>query len=138
VIAAEPPAIIVHSLAQARAAAREAAASGAAVELWSAAGAGGYAGVGWFAALSLAVRRAEPDARLTFVLDCADEAGTAMGALRRGQRHLRFTGPPAVAAKLADMGAVLCSGNATFLDLGGLADPAAACRKFLAAAGAPR
>ena len=131
-------AVIVHSLAHALAAAEAAQSLGVPVTLRSAPGAAGYAGVGWFAALVAAVSDRFPGTNVTFMLDCADEAGTVMGALRRGIRRVRFLGPPEVAAKLAAMGAELDPAETSALDLRGMNDPAAACRKFLAAPDPPR
>jgi hypothetical protein len=124
------PAIIAHSLDQALAAASAAASLGAPLVLLSA---GGAAGVGWFGALGALVAERHPGLDLTLVFDCDDEAGTAMGALRRGLTHLRFTGPPEVARKLAAMGAILYQDAAPALDLHDVADPEGACRNRLSA-----
>ena len=137
---AGPPAIIVHSLAQALVAAEAAAALGKPLTLRSAAGAGGTVGVGWFASLGAVLSERHPDLELTLVLDCADEAGTALGALRRGLKAVRIAGPPEVRAKLAALaetyGARLDDDERPCLDLvGGLveqADLAARCRDWLA------
>src|SRR5580704_10311170 len=98
---ANPPAIIVHSLTQALAAAEAAAALGKPLTLRSAAGAGGTVGVGWFASLGAILAERYPDLDLTLVLDCADEAGTALGALRRGVKAIRIAASPETRAKLA-------------------------------------
>ena len=140
-IAGQPsPAIIVHSLAQALVAAEAAAALGKPLTLRSAAGAGGTVGVGWFASLGAVLSERHPDLELTLVLDCADEAGTALGALRRGLKAVRIAGPPEVRAKLTALaetyGARLDDDERPCLDLvGGLveqADLAARCRDWLA------
>jgi hypothetical protein len=126
--------VVVRSLRQALAAAEAAAALGVPLVLESAEGAVAYAGIGWFAGLRQAVRERHPSLDLAFVLDCGDEAGTAMAALRRGFRRVRFSGPPAVAEKLRQMGLGLETGNAgAALDLGHAMQPEDACRKFLAA-----
>jgi hypothetical protein len=139
IAAAHPPAIIVHSLSQALVAAETAAALGRPLTLRSAAGAGGTVGVGWFASLGSLLAERHPDLPLTLVLDCADEAGTALGALRRGVKAIRVSGPPEVRAKLADLartyGARLDADERPCLDLvAGLmeqADLAARCRDWL-------
>jgi hypothetical protein len=132
---AQPPAIIVHSLAQALAAAAAASALGTPLVLRSAAGAGGTVGVGWFVALTEAITERYPGQQVTFILDCADEAGTALGALRRGVKRLRFTGPPEVAVRLAaiaaEAGATLDDDTRPVLDLLDRPDPGAACRDWL-------
>jgi hypothetical protein len=130
-----PPAIIIHSLDQALAAAVAATAVNSPLVLRSAPGAGGAAGVGWFAALAEALAERHPALPMTLVLDCADEAGTVLGAFRRGLKRVRFTGPPEVAAKLAAIaaaqGAALDEDCRPALDLLGQADPEALCRRWL-------
>ena len=134
---ADPPAIIVHSLAQALAAAEAAAALGRPLTLRSAAGA--TLGVGWFASLGAMLAERHPALDLTLVLDCADEAGTALGALRRGLKAIRIEGSSEVRAKLAALaatyGARLDEDDRPCLDLvDGLAeqaDLAARCRDWL-------
>jgi hypothetical protein len=127
--------VIVHSLDQALAAAVAAEALAVPLTLRSAPGAAGYAGVGWFAAIASILAEKHPTLSATLILDCADEAGTAMGALRRGIAHLRFTGPPEVATKLTALGAILDTDTRPALDLLGHADPEAACRCWLSGAG---
>jgi hypothetical protein len=129
------PAIIIHSLDQALAAAAAAETARIPLLLRSAPGAAGYAGVGWFAALAAILAERHPALQATLILDCADEAGTAMGALRRSIRHIRFTGPPQVAAKLTALGAILDTDTRPALDLLGHTDPEATCRRWLSGAG---
>jgi hypothetical protein len=104
-----PRPIIVHSLADARAAA--AAASGAQLTLESAPGAGAYAGIAWFERLIAAMRAEFPALDITAVLDCGDAAEAVMAALRwlkepgRGPIVLRFSGDTAIAERLGQMAA---------------------------------
>jgi len=133
---AYPPAIIVHSLEQALAAADAAVALGCRLTLRGAAGA---AGIGWFASLDRLLAERYPALDFALVLDCADEAGTAQGALRRGLKAIRIDGSDAVRAKLAALaagyGARLDDDSRPSLDLvGGLAeqvDLRARCRDWL-------
>lgn len=103
-----PPAVIVHGLAQARAAVSP----GYSVTLLSAPGAALYAGCGWWRALVTEVRQAAPavatqvrqaapalvaevrqtapGATIADVLDCGDAPGRVLEALRCGQRLLVF------------------------------------------------
>lgn len=97
------PVIIVHSLGHAVAALKAAAATGQRVTLLSARAAGGYAGPGWFRGLVDAAREAVPEARFSALLDCGDEAGAALAALRSGVKGLVFTGRADVAERLADI-----------------------------------
>ena len=129
--------IVVHSLEQARAALGAASELGVPLTLASALGAGGYVGPLWFKALIEAARADHPAVNLTAVLDCADEAGTALGALRAGLKCVRFTGPAEVRARIAAIAAEL---GATIdheaaperLDLLDIPDPKGAARAFLA------
>jgi fructose/tagatose bisphosphate aldolase len=129
--------IIVHSLEQARAALAAAAALGTAVTVESAAGAGAYAGPLWFKALIEEARREHPTVAVSAVLDCAEEAGTALAALRAGLERVRFTGPEETRRRLAEIAeargaAVEGASSEPALDLLAASDPEAAARAFLA------
>lgn len=92
--------VVVHDLEQARAALAGAAEVGAPIELRSAPDAAAYAGVGYLAALG---ELAGQELRV----DCGDDAGLVMAALRTGCRRLAFCGPAGIALRLADMAAQL-------------------------------
>ena len=77
-----PPAVIVHSLADARACAAHA----RRFVMLSAPGAACYGGCLWWIALAAAARQAAPGLVAADILDCADAAGYALDALRSGQR----------------------------------------------------
>jgi hypothetical protein len=129
--------IIIHSLADARAALAAAWALKSPVVLASAEAAGGYAGPAWFKALVDQARAEFPEARATAVLDCGDEAGTALAALRHGFKSVRFTGGGAALKRLKDiasqMGAAIETGRRpAALDLLDQRDPEAAARAYLA------
>jgi acyl-CoA reductase-like NAD-dependent aldehyde dehydrogenase len=95
--------IIVHTLAQAIAALSAAERAGRPVLLVSASDAGGYVGPGWFKALTAAAREAVPDARCSSLLDCGDNVGAALAAIRAEVEGVIFTGRPDVARRLADI-----------------------------------
>jgi hypothetical protein len=97
------PAIIVHSLPHAVAALTAAATAGRSVILVSAPNAGIYGGPGWWTGLIAAARAAVPNAPATALLDCGDDAGAAQAAIRAGAETIVFTGPAAVANRLADI-----------------------------------
>jgi hypothetical protein len=79
-------------------------------------------------------RAAHPAAPVTVVLDCVDDAGLALAALRVGWRHIAFSGAPAVRAKLADIaekaGASVVAPVEGGLDLGEAEDARAALRAW--------
>jgi hypothetical protein len=132
--------IVVHSLDHARAAVNAAAALGVPLTLESARGAGGYAGPGWFKALVEGAAVACPGADVRAVLDCGDEAGTVLAALRLGFRCVRFTGGSAARARLAAIaaahGAVIEEeAPEDALDLLDCRDPKRLCRAFLGKTG---
>ena len=87
---------MVHHLDQARAALAAAAEIGCAIELRSAPGAAGYAGVGYLKALG-------DQAGQELLIDCGDDAGLVMAALRTGCRRIAFSGSAELAGRLADM-----------------------------------
>jgi hypothetical protein len=128
--------IIVHSIEHARAALGAAAELGVAVTLASAPGAAGGVGPGWFQELVGLAGAEFPRAEAAALLDCADKPGHVLAALRLGLGRVRFTGAPAVAAKLAAIaagqGAELVTGDLPALDLRGERRPELACRDWLA------
>lgn len=87
---------MVHHLDQARAALRVAAEVGCAIELRSAPGAGGYAGVGYLKVLGDQVGD-------ELWIDCGDDAGLVMAALRTGCGRIAFSGDVEVRRRLDDM-----------------------------------
>ena len=74
------PAVIVHGLADARAAL----AHGLPVTLLSAPGAATFAGCLWWRELISVARESFPETQVTDILDCADASGMALGAIRSG------------------------------------------------------
>jgi len=129
-------AIIVHSLDHALTAAAAAAELGVPVTIASAPGAAAYLGAPWFRELLGLVAAAHPDVAMTGILDCADRPGHALAAVRAGLGRVRFTGRRATAEKLraiaAATGAEIVTGRLSTLDLLDQADPASACRAWLA------
>ena len=99
----EPVAIVIHSLAQAVAALSAAAEAGRPVVIASAPDAGINAGPGWFREVLHGAHKAVPMAQFSSLLDCGDDAGAAMAALRAGLEAIVFTGPAEVAARLNDI-----------------------------------
>jgi hypothetical protein len=129
--------VVVHSLAQARAAVAAAQAIGCPVTLASAAGAGAYAGAPWFAAIVKLAAAEAPGCPVSAILDCGDQPGTVLAALRAGVRRVRFEGSAEAASHLGEIaaqyGATIERGaHAPALDLLDAADPEAACRAYLA------
>lgn len=123
--------IVVHSLDHALAALATAAALKVPVTLASAPGAASQAGPAWFKAVIDQAIAAHADVAVTAILDCGDEAGAVMAALRIGLKQLRFDGPDGVRTKLASMGAEFVEPAAAALDLIDAREPEAACRVFL-------
>ena len=128
--------VIVHDLSHAVAALQAASELGVPVTLRSAPGAADYLGSGTFKAIVDVARERWPDVPVTAVLDCADAAGYALGALRIGIKVVRFRGRPAVRRKLADIaarsGARLDADRRAALDLLDCPDPLSDCREWLA------
>jgi len=112
------PAVIIHSLVDAR----SALAPGLPVTLVSAPGAALYAGAGWWVALMAAARSEYPVRDFQNILDCGDAPGRAAEALRAGQRRLVLLPVPAasyerVRLMAAELGAVLLPAMPDALDL---------------------
>ncbi len=90
------PLVIVHHMAQAKAVLRAALDAGIDIQLQSAPGAAAFAGVGYLKALGDAVGH-------ELLIDCGDDAGLVMAALRTGSKKLLFSGSPAEQCHLAQM-----------------------------------
>ena len=97
------PVIVIYSLAHAIAALKAAVQAGRPVVLASAPGAGSYVGPGWFRELIAAAREAVPEASCSSVLDCGDNRGATLAALRSEVEGVVFTGRADVARRLADI-----------------------------------
>ena len=126
--------ILFNSLDHARAAVAASSERDVPFILQSAPGAAAYAGVGFLKAV---VDQAAGDGDIEAVIDCGEDAGTALAALRAGWARVVFSGPADMLEKLADIAAqqdarvVGPDTEATALDLLDVADPLAACRDFL-------
>jgi Fructose-bisphosphate aldolase class-II len=126
--------IVVHSIEHAEAALAAAAALRVPVTLASAPGAAAQAGPAWFKALIEAASSRHSDVAVTAILDCGDEPGAVMSALRAGLRALRFSGSDELRTKLRELGAVFHAPakEGERLDLRGVGQPEKAVRAFLA------
>jgi Fructose-bisphosphate aldolase class-II len=126
--------IVVHSIEHVEAALAAAAALRVPVTLASAPGAAAQAGPAWFKALIEMASARHADVAVTAIIDCGDEPGAVMAALRAGLRDLRFSGGDALRAKLRDLGAVFHPPvkEGESLDLRGVGQPEKAVRAFLA------
>jgi len=98
--AAPPASVVIHDLDQARRALAAGRRTGRPVHLVSAPGAAGYLGPALFKQIVDQARAAEPAARATVCLDCADEPGTALDALRQGVEAVSLSAAPEVLAKI--------------------------------------
>ncbi len=128
-------AVVVHTLAHARAALAAAAELRVPVLLLSPPGAASYMGAGYFQAMIAEARDAFPAVEAGAVLDCADMAGLALAALRQGIGAVRLGGRDDVVGRVADiarqLGAELWAGSPPALDLLDAPDPRAACLDWL-------
>ncbi len=131
--------VLFHSRAHAEAALAVAVELGTPVVLQSAPGVAAYAGAGYLKAVAERAAARRPDAAVTWVIDCGDDPGTALGALRGGWKSVRFSGRADVLAKLANIAAQIDAAvieggaPADALDLRDTPDAAAACRAYLKA-----
>lgn len=128
-------AIVIHSLVEARAAFAAAASAGVPLTVLSGPGAAAYAGPGWFAEILRLTQAEHPRVAVTAILDCADQPGRALAALRHGIKTLRLGGNRQARARVAAIatqrGARLDDATYDTLDLAGSEDPLAAARAFL-------
>jgi len=127
--------IIIHTVEHATAALAAAAEFDRDVTLLSPPGAAAYIGATVFRDMIAAAAAAHPQARHRAVLDCGDDPGLAMGALRHGITGVRITNGEIIRDKLADIarqrGAFVYQDTAETVDLLGMTDPLATCRSWL-------
>jgi hypothetical protein len=134
------PAFIVHDLAQARIVFAAASVARVPIRIESAPGAAGYAGAGWWAAMIAAARHEYPEVEAVCVLDCGEEPGRALGAIREGVEAIRCRARPRARARLkqlAEAAGVLfvTSPVGPALDLATVPEPNAAVAARLAPQG---
>ncbi|MBL6957762.1 MAG: hypothetical protein ISR52_02190 [Rhodospirillales bacterium] len=129
------PVIIIHTIDHARTALAAAAEQGCKVVLHSAPGAVAYLGATVFRDLVTEAAKEHPGVEYLAVLDCGDEPGLAMGAMRHGIEAVRLHARPEIQDKLADIatqrGVIVFDHDGPVLDLLDMADPLAACRAWL-------
>jgi hypothetical protein len=70
-------------------------------------GAAASAGPGWFQAIIAALEAEFGAGRFEAVLDCGEEPGAALAALRRGVKRVRLGGDPEARRRVADIAAQL-------------------------------
>ena len=122
----------MHDLDQARAALAAAAELGIAIQLRSAPDAAAYAGVGYLAALGELAGQ-------ELLIDCGDDPGLVMAALRSGCRLVAFAGAADTARRLGEMaqqaGAILIHETKppAALELAPEDDAGCVCRAWLLA-----
>ena len=68
-------------------------------------GAGSCVGSGWFRELVAEAREAVPEASCSSLLDCGDDAGATLAALRSEVEGVVFIGRADIARRLADIAA---------------------------------
>ena len=95
--------VIVHDLSQARAAAAQAIAIGAPLELRSPPDGAAILGPAVFKAIADDLAQTHPGAASSMILDCGTNAGLAMAALRHGCKDICVDVPAETHAKIAAM-----------------------------------
>lgn len=128
-------AIIIHDLGHAEAALSIATELGVKVTLISPPGAAATMGATVFRNIVARAAETYPNAEYQAVLDCGDEPGLALGALRHGIKGVRISNGQLLSEKLADIAeqrdAFVYTESGDELDLHGMSEPAAACRAWL-------
>lgn len=130
-----PRAVLVHGIADARAALAAARALGREVVLVSPASGAASLGPGWWQAVLRQAAQECPYVPFLALLDCGARTDLAQAALRQGLADICYRGPAASARKLADIaahyGARLHRRLPRALDLTGVDDREAACHAWL-------
>lgn len=98
--AAPPASVVIHDLSHAKRVLSAAHRTGRPVHLVSAPGAAGHLGSALYKQIVDQARAAEPAARATACLDCADEPGMALDALGQGVEAVSLSAAPEVLARI--------------------------------------
>lgn len=101
-----PPIFVVHARAQALDALEAASRAGRQVLVLSGKGAGTYAGPAWFAALIESARARHPAALSGAILDCGNDAGAVLAAIRAGIEAICYAGPANARRRLNEIATV--------------------------------
>ncbi|MBS27730.1 MAG: hypothetical protein CL566_02220 [Alphaproteobacteria bacterium] len=130
------PRFVVHSYDQAVAALQAASSHDRAIEILSATGAARAAGAGWWRELVEQASAAVPGVDAVWILDCADEPGLALAALREGVEAVSLDGDGPAWQRVADIarqsGADLRrADHAGALDLARANNPQQECERHL-------
>ena len=131
-----PASFIIHDLQHAISALKAAGQMDIPVVLVSAPGAARTGGAGWWRAMIAQARAAFPAANATCILDCADEPGTALAAIREGVEAIAISVPDPGFERLVDIAgqsgvAILPIAWDTACDLAGSNDPQGDCENHL-------
>ena len=81
----------------------EAALAAGATALVTTPGAGAFAGPAYLAKAFSQARQAHPNARATAWIDCGEDAGMVLRAIKAGWKHIVFKGRGAVKARIEDI-----------------------------------
>ncbi len=134
-IKATTHAIVVHQVGDAFAAVEAARSLDTPLTLISAPGAAAYAGPVWFREIVAQARAKAPELAVSGMLDCADDAGHALAALRAGVEAIVFTGDAAIVEKLTAIaratGATVHDTRPPAFDPGHRSDRLAVCKAWL-------
>jgi fructose/tagatose bisphosphate aldolase len=98
-----PAAVVVHDLGEAKAALKAARGAGRPVVLLSAPGAAQVLGPAVWREMIAEAARAEPGAAFDAILDCGQDLGAALAALRAGVKSIALDAPAEVFAKVSDI-----------------------------------
>lgn len=126
-IVLDQPIFIIHGRDHAFCVAQASEQTGVPVFLFSARGAALSLGPEVFLTIIKTAYRHFPDAQIEGVLDCADDAGVALGALRRGVTHISVNAPDPSQTKIIDiarqLGATVQKYPTNAVDLAYLTEP---------------
>lgn len=131
-----PARIIVHDFSHAVAALTAAQAQNRSITILSAMGAVRSAGAGWWRELVTQARASVPNQAAVWILDCGDESGMALAALREGVEAIALDAGEPIWSRVAQI-AIQCDASVLrvdrtgALDLAGSNNPQRDCNLYL-------
>jgi len=128
-------AFIVHDREHALAVAAASAETGTPVRVFSPPHGAATLGADVFQAIVAEAHETFPEADISAVLDCGDEPGTALGAIRRGVEAVSLAVQPEARQRIVDIalqsGTEVVERHAEALDLAHAAEPTADIRRWI-------
>jgi hypothetical protein len=126
--------VIIHDIVDARVVCSAAIGFGNQVTMWTASGALFYLGPAWIIEIWRHVRREFPELIINTVIDCGNDPGNALSAIRSGAEGVALNAKPSVKKKIRQIASarnvMIWKCPNRILDLGKCSNKEACCKEW--------